>query len=282
MPNVKAQAVYNLAADKLAGHVKTVSTHERLISMGVPSRSALVLLSDDFDSSDPAVIAASRWSRRSGTFILAGPTGTSKTVAGALWLRESGSWGSWLHATKLESTGFSDWDSKLPSLVKPDRLVIDDFGAAGSTSPLALKRVGEILLERHDYVDKSTLILTNLSREAFSAAMDGVSDGRVIDRIRESGSVKTTMGASRRSRPADLDSARARLAEAHRFIHLCKRVDAMTYYGAAVDSADLARLQSDIGVTDEQVAAEVQRVAAARETIAGMIESLADVLTIKR
>lgn len=131
--------------------------------------------------------------------VLAGGTGTGKTVAAA--------WGCAFHAGRMVKAvdlvriGLFDQGTELPGLAGARTLAIDDLGM----EPLDQRGYGYAalfdLLDRRYDANRKTIVTTNLAMPEFRERYGTGPGARLWDRVREVGMWVDLPGASMRGRP---------------------------------------------------------------------------------
>lgn len=156
---------------------------------GLPERAFDTALEPD----ETAAIAAMREFQHDGDEIalLLGPPGTGKTTACCWW-----AWEYWpgpvppMFCTGAELARSSKFDSDRDRLLSAPALILDDLGVENSTADI------DELVDAY-YRERSHLVITSNMTQAAFAEKYGL---RVVDRIREAGSVIAIKGASLRSK----------------------------------------------------------------------------------
>jgi hypothetical protein len=171
-------------------------------------------------------------------------------------------------------------------------LVIDEVGGHGSTSDVAVQRLGALLSGRH--ADRlATMLTMNLDRVAFGNLIDGDHRrSRILDRLDEEGGWQTI---TQRMRPKDSPPSWKRIEEATALERLWARVervasghelpdveafevkDGPDYPGGAQERAALSacdELRRVIGFSDEDLAAALVQQAKVHDMMAAYAKQL--------
>lgn len=177
-------------AEKLAAVLERSGVGERSLSAALQAKRT------------EALEAAAQWlqgGKRQSWLVLAGTTGSGKTVAAAWALREAAAQGESValcRASELART--SQFDAGAATLARLKRvgvLVLDDFGAEHLTA-YGAGLLGEVLDARHE-AQLRTIVTTNLSAADLKARVGD----RVVDRWRQDGRVVVLAGKSMRGAP---------------------------------------------------------------------------------
>lgn len=268
-----AQALDHIARGYVEKVAPMLARCDAALRRGVPERQVLSLLAA-YDETAPAVVAARRWVTAScGTFVLAGPVGTGKTIGAAVWAYETGArWTSAVELANLPPVGLAD---AIDRLVDCDALVIDEIGGPGATSDRGVSIISSVLAGRHERLH-CTLLTTNLTRPSFAQHLDGCppEQSRICDRIREAGEFLDVRGASRRSAPLDLTAATERLRRMRRFMFLLDPIGDMARGNRDENPKVLSEMAALCKVTDDQLEAAKQKIAEQSTRIDEMLSGL--------
>lgn len=220
---------------------RLVANHDRLRAT-VPARVLVEAMSPLLEAS-AARDAAQRWrGRRSGTLILAGPTGTGKTTAAAGLALYHEAPARWIEATSAPAR--PDLRDELAAVPV---LVIEEVGGFGATRPL-LGHLGALLVARHAH-GVLTIATTNWSREDFARGMEGCSpsESRLVRRIEQEGEYALCEGAPIRAGMEHQAAGTEQLARARHLVELVSRVRAQAEIGSPL-TRDAERLALWLGI----------------------------------
>jgi hypothetical protein len=250
---------------------------------GIPERALLVVLHGAVERGE-AWSAVTPWLTGGGLYVLSGPRGTGKTVAAVRWAASTSA--HWVAASVA-------WEADRQDELRSARaLVIDEVGGHGSTSDVAVQRLGALLSGRH--ADRlATMLTMNLDRVAFGNLIDGDHRrSRILDRLDEEGGWQTI---TQRMRPKDSPPSWKRIEEATALERLWARVervasghelpdveafevkDGPDYPGGAQERAALSacdELRRVIGFSDEDLAAALVQQAKVHDMMAAYAKQL--------
>lgn len=269
----EAQAIEHVARAYEDHARRTIERFESARRRGVPERQLLVLLCA-YDDQASAIDAARRWADAScGTFVLAGPIGTGKSLGAAHWADATGA--HWVSAVELAHLPIIGLGQAMDTLVDRQHLVIDEVGGQGATHERGVATIGSLLARRHEEL-RATVVTTNLTRDAFAQHLDGCDPGRsrLCDRIAEAGEWLNVRGASRRAAPVDTSTAVQRLTRMRRFLFLLDPITEMARDLRAPNPKVLEEMRQLCKATDEKLAAARVLIAEQSTRIDGMLGGL--------
>lgn len=246
---------------KLEESRQLVDRFESALRRGVPERPLLAVLHSQADPCE-AWKAVGRWRTGRGLYALSGPVGTGKTVAAVRWAAFTRA--AWVPACDAVSHTLQERLGQEPALV------IDELGGHGSSSSLAVERIGATLSKRHAE-RKPTLITTNLNREDFGRLFDGdAHSSRILDRLDEDGEWAVCMTRMRRR----MEPKTERLDFARELLALWPRVLDTRDDDEGVTVRAMDRLQVVLGIADSEMPARVARLLASQARVAELIAGL--------
>ena len=190
-PDDRSRGLRILAEQQAIRWRSLVDRFDALVASGAPRRTLLVALSPGLEPTR-AFAATRDWAgmagspRRTGILVLSGAVGVGKSVAAARYALDTGA--RWAQATALGQEEYSRAARLVQRLIKAPCLVLDEVGGPGSTTPAAIARVSEVLVQRHA-AGRPVVVTTNLDIDEIGMAYDGVrsDESRLADRIRENG-----------------------------------------------------------------------------------------------
>jgi len=165
--------------------------------------------------------------RPKGVLVLSGDPGEGKTVAACLFAVVHNAM--WCHAPSLCMAKYDECDARLKRYTDANRLVIDDLGAHGTTTPRAIDRMVTLIMARYS-TRRQTVITTNMNPNELSAAYDGhgeASKSRLVDRLKHRGVWEELSRGSYRTtdRGVPLDLERTRYHDAKVCLRAIEHVD---------------------------------------------------------
>lgn len=248
-----------------------VERFDSLASSPIPRRALLVAVSGQVDHT-PALKLCAEWAakRRTGIVVLSGPVGTGKTVAAAWYACKARA--SWCAAPMLGLASHAVAHADLERLRREPALVLDEVGGQGTTTAHAIDRIATLLSQRHGDM-RPTIVTTNLDRDDFAMAFDGVgrTQSRLLDRVAEDGRWCVVAGPSRRSTPVEI--ARGKVDDAREFVRLVEHATAVVAGGDPQDSA-LRRLQALLGVDADALSRRIALIAESRARVDALVHGV--------
>lgn len=177
-----------------------------------------------------------------GVLVLAGDTGTGKTLAACFAAVHHG--GRFVRAAELGELALGSRDS-LRALAREPVLVVDELGRETDIRPTPARLI-ELLGDRHDQ-GLGTIVTTQLLRRDPKPELSFADryGHHLLDRIERAGRWVSLAHKSRRSDAAPLLGD---LARSCRVAHLLPRVEAATGAGAPEAAREVAELQALMGV----------------------------------
>lgn len=269
----EAQAVEHVARSYEDHAKRVLDRFDSARRRGVPERQLLVLMGA-YDEHAPAIEAAQRWAAAScGTFVLAGPIGTGKSLGAAHWAEATGA--RWVSAVELAHLPLIGLGQAMDDLVEAQHLVIDEVGGQGATHERGVATIGSIITRRHELL-RSTVLTTNMTRDSFAQHMDGCEPARsrLCDRIAEAGEWMNVRGSSRRAAPVDTSASLQRLTRMRRFLFLLDPVTEMARDLRAPNAKVLDEMRALCKATDEKLSEARVRIAEQSTRIDGMLGGL--------